>query len=85
MINLRKNRFLSPIPNTMPELAEFMTTQEAAKKLGFTIASIRQMVFKKKLESIRFGRAILIPKKAVEEYLEKTKGMSKNDPRRSLK
>jgi excisionase family DNA binding protein len=69
----------------MPELAEFMTTQEAAKKLGFTIASIRQMVFKKKLESIRFGRAILIPKKAVEEYLEKTKGMSKNDPRRSLK
>ena len=71
--------------NTMPDLAEFMTTQEAATKLGFTIASVRQMVFKKKLESTRFGRSILIPKKAVEEYLEKTKGMSKNDPRRNLK
>lgn len=69
----------------MPDLAEFMTTQEAAKKLGFTIASVRQMVFKKKLESTRFGRSILIPKKAVIEYLEKTKGMSKNDPRRNLK
>ena len=69
----------------MPDLAEFMTTEEAANKLGFTVESVRQMVFKKKLESTRFGRSILIPKKAVSEYLEKTKGMSKNDPRRNLK
>jgi excisionase family DNA binding protein len=69
----------------MPDLAEFVTTDEAANILGYTVASIRQMVFKKKLESIRFGRSILIPKKAVKEYLEKTRGMSKNDPRRSLK
>lgn len=66
----------------MPDLNEFMTTQEAAKVLGFTVASVRQMVFKKKIESTRFGRSILIPKKAVKDYLEKTKGMSKNDPRR---
>jgi len=70
---------------TMPDLSEFMTTQQAAKILGFTVASVRQMVFKKKLESTRFGRSILIPKKAVTEYLEKTKGMSKNDPRRNIK
>jgi hypothetical protein len=43
------------------------------------------MVFKKKLESIRFGRSILIPKKAVKDYIEYTKGMSKNDPRRKAK
>lgn len=71
--------------NAMPDLKEFWTTQEAAEQLGFTVASVRQMVFKKKLESRRFGRAILIPKKAVEEYLEQTKGMSKHDPRRNLK
>jgi excisionase family DNA binding protein len=70
---------------TMPDLTEFMTTEEAAKVLGYSVASVRQMVFKKKLESIRFGRSILIPKKAIKEYAEKTKGMSKNDPRRSLK
>ena len=66
----------------MPDLAEFMTTKEAAEKLGFTVASVRQMVYKNKLESIRFGRSLLIPKKAVREYLDKTRGMNKNDPRR---
>jgi excisionase family DNA binding protein len=70
---------------TMPDISEFYTTEQAAKVLDYTVASVRQMVFKKKLESIRFGRSILIPKKAVNEYLEKTKGMSKNDPRRKLK
>ena len=70
---------------TMPDLNEFMTTAEAAKALGFTVASVRQMVFKKKLKSMKFGRSLLIPKKAVREYVEKTRGMSKNDPRRSLK
>lgn len=69
----------------MPDLAEFMTTQEAAKALGFTAMSVRHLVYKKKIEGIRFGRSLLIPKKAVKEYLEKTKGMNKNDPRRSLK
>ena len=74
-----------PITNIMPDLTEFMTTHEAARKMGFTAMSVRHLVYKKKIEGIRFGRALLIPKKAVEEYLEKTKGMSKNDPRRSLK
>lgn len=69
----------------MPDLNEFMTTQEAAKMLGFSVVSVRNMIYKKKLESIRFGRALLVPKKAVKEYLDKTKGMSKNDPRRNTK
>ena len=69
----------------MPDLAEFMTTDQAAKALDFTVESVRQLVYKKKLESQRFGRSILIPRKAVKEYLEKTKGMNKKDPRRSLK
>lgn len=69
---------------TMPDLKEFMTTDEAAKALGFTVDSVRNLVYKKKLESTRFGRAVLIPKKSVKEYIEKTKGMSKYDPRRKL-
>lgn len=74
-----------PQDATMPDLEEFLTTEEAAKKLGFTVASVRNLVYKNKLESTRFGRSILIPKKAVKEYLDKTRGMGKNDPRRSLK
>ena len=69
----------------MPDLKEFMTTDEAARKLGFTVASVRNLVYKNKLESTRFGRSVLIPRKAVKEYLEKTKGMSKHDPRRRTK
>ena len=69
----------------MPDLNECMTTDQAAKALDFTVESVRQLVYKNKLESQRFGRSILIPRKAVKEYLEKTKGMNKKDPRRSLK
>ncbi|MCC6568921.1 MAG: excisionase family DNA-binding protein [Anaerolineales bacterium] len=66
----------------MPDLAEFMTTQEAAKALGFHVKTIPMMVRNKTLEGIRFGRAWLVSRKSVQEYLKKTKGMSKNDPRR---
>ena len=69
----------------MPDLTEFMTTEDAAKVLGFQVQSIRHLVYKNKLEGVRFGRSLLIPKKAVNEYLEKTMGMNKNDPRRSMK
>jgi excisionase family DNA binding protein len=66
----------------MPNLDEFYTTDQAAEVLGYTVDSVRQMVFKKKIETIRFGRTILIPKKAVKDYMAKTKGMNKQDPRR---
>ena len=35
MIILRKNGSSSPTDSNIPDLAEFMTTQEAAEKLGF--------------------------------------------------
>jgi excisionase family DNA binding protein len=66
----------------MPDLAEFMTTKEAAEKLGFHVKRIPTMVRNKTIDGIRFGRAWLVSKKSVQEYLEKTSGMSKNDPRR---
>ena len=67
---------------TMPDLAEFMTTQEAAKVLGFHVKTIPLMVRNQTLQGVRFGRAWLVSRKSVQEYLDKTKGMSKNDPRR---
>jgi excisionase family DNA binding protein len=69
----------------MPDLEEFMTTKEAAEKLGFSVASIRDLVYKNKLECQHFGRSLLIPKKSVFEYMEKTRGMNKHDPRRRTK
>ena len=67
---------------TMPE--GFITTKEAAKKLGFHVKSIPKMLRDKILEGERFGRDWLVSIKSVEEYLDKTKKMSKTDPRRKL-
>ena len=70
----------------MPDLAEFMTTQEASEKLDLTIRAVTRLVTSKKLEGIRVGRMHLISRMSVKSYLDKTKTMSKNDPRRkSLK
>lgn len=82
MINLRKHvtSFKSDIP--MPDLAEYMTTQEASEKLGLTIRAVNRLVASKKLEGVRVGRMYLISRVSVKSYLEKTKDMSKNDPRR---
>ena len=66
----------------MPDLAEFMTTQEASEKLDLTIRAVTRLVTGKKLEGIRVGRMHLISRTSVKSYLDKTKDMSKNDPRR---
>jgi excisionase family DNA binding protein len=66
----------------MPDLNEFMTTQEAAKVLGFHVKRIPTMVRNNTLQGVRFGRAWLVSRKSVKDYLKKTEGMSKNDPRR---
>lgn len=79
-MNTLTRKFQSAI--TMPDLNEFMTTQEAANKLGFNVRSIPYMVKSKTLDGVRFGRSWLVSKKSVQEYLSKTKGMSKYDPRR---
>jgi len=74
----------TPTSKTMPDLNEFMTTQEAAEKLGFHVKSIQNMVKNNTLLGTRFGRAWLVSRKSVHDYFEKTKGMSKNDPRRKI-
>ena len=66
----------------MPDLNEFMTTKEAAQKLGFHVKRVPTMVRNNTLKGVRFGRAWLVSRKSVAEYLKKTEGMSKNDPRR---
>ncbi len=68
--------------NTMPDLAEYMTTQEAAEKLDLTIRAVNRLVISKKLDGVRVGRMNLISRASVKSYVSKTKGMNKYDPRR---
>jgi excisionase family DNA binding protein len=66
----------------MPDLEEFMTTQEAAEKMDLTIRAVNRLVSSKKLDAVRVGRMHLIARASVKAYLDKTRDMSKNDPRR---
>lgn len=78
MTTLARKFPTSPI---MPDLAEFMSTQEAADKLGFHVKSIPLMVRNKTLEGVRFGRAWLVSRKSVDAYIRETKAMGKRDRR----
>jgi excisionase family DNA binding protein len=66
----------------MPDLAEFWTTQEVSEKLELSIRAVNRLVASKRLDGIKIGRMYLITRTSVKDYQEKTKGMSKNDPRR---
>ncbi len=84
------HRTLTTLPQLasppMPDLADFMTTKEAAKKLGFHINSIQNMLRRGILEGVRVGgKTWLVSKQSIERYLKQTAGMSKNDPRRKQK
>jgi excisionase family DNA binding protein len=70
------------LPVAMPDLSQFMTTRQAAKKLGFNVRSIPYMVKNKTLDGVRVGHLWLVSQKSVRDYLRKTRGFSKNDPRR---
>ena len=66
----------------VPDLADYMTTQEAAAKLGFHVEHVRRMMREKALEGVKVGASWLVSKQSVERYLRETEGMAKYDPRR---
>ena len=67
---------------TMPDLTQYMTTEDAAKKLGYHLESVRRMLRDKELEGMKWGGVWLVSIESVEAYLEQNKELSKFDPRR---
>ncbi|HNB54764.1 MAG TPA: helix-turn-helix domain-containing protein [Anaerolineales bacterium] len=74
-----------PLPNFMPDLAEFTTTEDAARKLDFHVISVRRLLRENELDGVKIGRTWLVSKSSIQKYLERTRGLSKNDPNRSSK
>lgn len=66
----------------MPDLADYMTTEEAAQALAFHVEHIRRMRRQGKLTGKKVGAMWFISKQSVEEYKRETQGMEKFDPRR---
>lgn len=71
-----------PLPQLMPDLAEYMTVTEAAQKLEISSWGVRRLIKIQKLEALLVGKMYLVSKKSVTEYHDLTKGMGKNDPTR---
>jgi len=66
----------------MPDLADYMSTEEAAKRLNLHIETIRGFLRDKTLDGLKVGRSWIVSKKSVQSYIDKTSGMNKFDPRR---
>jgi excisionase family DNA binding protein len=73
---------LYTVVQPMPDLADYITTEEAAKTLGLHVETVRLFLRYKKLAGLKVGRTWLVSIQAVKEYQEKIMGKDKHDPTR---
>lgn len=67
----------------MPDLANYVTTQEAAVLLGYHVEHVRRMLREGDLKGRKVGYMWFVTKDSVEKYRKDTAGMEKFDPRRA--
>ena len=53
----------------MPDLSDFVTTEEAARMLKFHVEHVRRLLREGDLQGAKMGTAWLVLKKSVEEYI----------------
>ena len=66
----------------MPDLADFLTVQEAATALELHPGTVRLFLRFGKFSGIKVGRTWLVSREAVKEYQAQNAGKSKHDPTR---
>lgn len=66
----------------MPELKDFVTTEEAARILRYHVEHVRRLLREGRLDGERAGSVWLVLRRSVEEYREQTAGLGKFDPRK---
>lgn len=76
---------INTFPQLMPDLTGFITTQEAAKKLGYHINHVRRMIKRGDLDTKRVGHMLFVSNLSVESYQEKTKDFVKHDSHKRRK
>lgn len=72
----------SEIRPQMPDLKDYLTTDDAAKALGFHVEHIRRMLRAKDLTGIKLGSMWFVSKQSIADYKKRTAGLGKFDPRR---
>ena len=67
----------------MPDLNEFISTEEAAEKLKYQVEHIRRMMRAGSIAGLKIGRTWLVRREALDSYMKRTATMAKHDPRRN--
>ncbi|MGD0753213.1 MAG: helix-turn-helix domain-containing protein [Anaerolineales bacterium] len=67
----------------MPDLNEFITTEEAAEKLKYHVEHVRRMMREGSIAGQKIGRTWLVRREALDIYMRRTAMMAKHDPRRN--
>lgn len=66
----------------MPDLADFITTEEAAKLLQYHVEHVRRMLREGDIKGAKIGKDWLVLRTSVEEYISTYRDLNKYDPRR---
>jgi len=77
--------FTAPkVVSPMPELNDYVTSKKAAEILGYHVNHIRRMVKRGYLEGLKAGHSLLVSKKSIESFIEKTEkaSLQKHDRRK---
>jgi excisionase family DNA binding protein len=67
----------------MPDLNEFISTEEAAEKLKYHIEHVHCMMREGSIEGVKIGRTWLVKRTALDGFMKCTSKMAKHDPRRN--
>jgi len=67
----------------MPDLNDFISTEEAAVKLKYHVEHVRRMMREGSIEGVKIGRTWLVKREALDSYMKRTAKMAKHDPRRN--
>jgi excisionase family DNA binding protein len=74
---------LFSLTDDMPDLDDYVTTEEAAKELDLHVETVRLFLRYKKLDGMKVGRTWIVSRKSIRDYQEQTEGKEKHDPTRS--
>ena len=67
----------------MPDLNEFISTEEAAEKLKYHVEHVRRMMREGSIAGLKIGRTWQVRREALDSYMKRTAKMAKHDPRRN--
>jgi excisionase family DNA binding protein len=67
----------------MPDLNEFISTEEASEKLKYHVEHVGRMMQEGSIEGVKISRTWLVKRTVLDGFMKRTSKMAKHDPRRN--